>query len=267
METIISVDGTQIAFEKTGSGPPLVLIYGNSDVYQVWKENDIQAAFGKYCTVYTVERRGRGRSGDHASYSLNKEAEDIAAVVNSIREPVILLGHSGGAIYSLEAALKTNNLNKLILYEPPLQTGGHRLDVESSLSKMHALLKRGNNDGVLVFFMQNIAGLTPEEIDGLRKAPIWQDMVVAARVLPRELEAISRYRFAAQRFADMDISTLLLTGSKSPPFYQDATQALHNALPNSQMVALEGQQHQAMQTAPSLFIEKVLAFALEVNTN
>lgn len=263
METVTSIDGTEIAFERTGSGPPLVLVYGNGDVHQFWEEGGIRLALAGHYTVYAIERRGRGKSGDAATYELEREAEDVAAVVEAIDEPVTLLGHSGGALYSLEAALQTDNLRNIMLYEPPIQVGDHDLDIDEEITEMKALIDRGENEQALVLFKRDIAGLLPKELDALRSAPIWQHMVDAVRTLPRELQAISEYQFEAARFADVTTPTLLLSGGESPPLYEDATEAVNDALPNSRIATFEGEQHMAMHTAPDRFVDEVITFIEE----
>jgi pimeloyl-ACP methyl ester carboxylesterase len=117
METIKSNDGTLIAFRKTGSGPPLVLIHGGTADYTRW--NPVLPELEQKFTVYAVDRRGRGRSTESGEYSIQREFEDVAAIADATGEPVYLLGHSLGAFISLEAALLTKNIRKLILYEPP----------------------------------------------------------------------------------------------------------------------------------------------------
>ncbi|WP_232833777.1 alpha/beta fold hydrolase [Saliphagus sp. LR7] len=261
MDTVTSADGTEIAFERTGNGPPLVLVYGNSDVHEFWDDGSVRPALAEHHTVYTIERRGRGESGDATEYELEREAEDVAAVVDSIDEPVTLLGHSGGALYSLEAALRTDNLHALILYEPPIQADDHELDVEDAVVEMERLLADGENEQAIVLFQRDVAGITPEEIDDLRSSPIWQDMVDAAHALPRELQAISEYEFEAGRFADVTTPTLLLTGTESPQLYKDATVTVNDALPNGRTTSFEGEQHMAMHTAPDRFVDKVRTFS------
>ena len=265
IETVTSADGTAIAFERTGSGPPLVLVYGNGDVHEFWDEGGVRPALAEHCTVYAIERRGRGESGDAAAYELEREAEDVAAVVEAIDEPVTLLGHSGGALYSLEAALRTDNLRKLILYEPPIQGGDNELDIAEALTEMRTLVNRGENEQALVLFARDIAGLPSDELDALRSAPIWQDMVDAAHTLPRELEAVSQYEFEATRFADVTTPTLLLSGSESPALFKDAINAVNEALPNSRIVTFEGEQHMAMHTASDRFVDQVVTFIQESN--
>ncbi|MEY7848792.1 alpha/beta fold hydrolase [Natrarchaeobius sp. A-rgal3] len=260
METATSADGTAIAYQRTGSGPPLVLVHGNGDVHKFWDMAGARPALAEHCTVYVIERRGRGESGDAVEYELKRESEDVAAVVNSIDEPVTLLGHSGGALYSLEASLRTDNLRKLILNEPPLTVGNHELGVEEGIAEMNRLLDDGHNEQVLVFFLQEVGGLTPAELDAARSSPIWQDMVDAAHTLSRELQAIAEYEFDATRFEEMTTPALLMTGSESPPFYKDAIKAANSTLPNSQISTFEGHQHEPMNTAPDRFVDEVLSF-------
>lgn len=265
LETVTSADGTEIAFERSGSGPPLVLVYGNGDVHNFWDEGGVRPAFADHYTVYAIERRGRGESGDAGGYELDREAEDVAAVVEAIDDPATLLGHSGGALYSLEATLRTDNLRNVILYEPPIQVGDHELDVAEEITETRTLVDRGENEQALVLFLRDVAGLAPEEIDAMRSAPIWQDMVVAAYTLPRELQAIGEYEFEAARFADLTTPTLLLSGSESSSLYKDATKAVDEALANSRIATFEGEQHMAMHTAPVRFVDEVRSFIRESN--
>ncbi|WP_255681395.1 alpha/beta hydrolase [Natrinema sp. SYSU A 869] len=130
---------------------------------------------------------------------------------------------------------------------------------------MKTLVESGENEQALVLFERDIAGLPPDELDELRATPMWQKMVDAAHTLPRELQAISEYEFEPARFADMTPPTLLLSGGESPSFYKDATEAVHEALPNSRIATFEGEQHMAMHTAPDRFIDEVVTFIQETN--
>lgn len=117
METVISTDGTPIAYQRAGSGPPIVLVHGTLGVSKRWP---IVPLLEPHFTVITFDRRGRGDSGDGPDYSLEREAEDIAALASAIGGGVSLLGHSFGALCALEAALLIPRLRHLILYEPAL---------------------------------------------------------------------------------------------------------------------------------------------------
>ncbi|WP_436347886.1 alpha/beta fold hydrolase [Natronorubrum sp. FCH18a] len=157
METATSADGTEIAFERTGSGPPLVLVHGGVCDHRFWELSDVRTTFADHCTVYAMDCRGVGESGDADEYDLEREFEDVAAVVKAVDEPVTLLGHSSGALLSLEAALRTDNLRKLILYEPPITFDDHELYSDEVLAEMKRLLDDGKNEQVLVLFLQEIA--------------------------------------------------------------------------------------------------------------
>ena len=260
METVTSADGTTIAFERSGSGPPLVLVHGGACDHRFWDLAEVRPALADHCTVYAMDCRGVGESGDADQYDLDKEFEDVAAVVDAIDEPVTLLGHSSGALLSLEAALQTANLNKLILYEPPISVGDHELYDEAVLVEMERLLDEGENEQVLVTFLQEIAQSTPEEIAEQRAAPNWQELVDAAHVWPRSVRAVGAYEFDAARFENMTTPTLLLSGSVSPPFLRDVTEPIDDALPNSRIVTFAGHGHEAMLTATDRFVDEVLTF-------
>jgi pimeloyl-ACP methyl ester carboxylesterase len=266
METVASADGTQIAFERSGSGPPLVLVHGGAaGDHTRWELAGIRDALGEHFTVYAVDRRGRGESGDAAEYAMEREYEDVVAVVDAIDEPVILLGHSSGALFSMEAALRTQNLHKLILYEPVFRIGDYEPYSEPLVAEMEALLGEGKDEEALILFMREAVNLTPAEIDALRTGPSWQRRVNAVHTIPREERTEGEYLFDAARFADMTTPTLLLAGSESlPPFIQ-ATEAVNEALPNSRIFTFEGHGHVAMLTAPEQFIEVVLAFTREAD--
>lgn len=131
MESIRSKDGTPIACQRTGTGPPLVLVHGTLGSCKRWP---ILPALEKQFTVYAIERRGYGESGDTSDYAVEREFEDIAAVVDSIGDAVNLLGHSFGGFCVLEAALLTSHLRRLIVYEPsPLPVPGQSLYPEGSI--------------------------------------------------------------------------------------------------------------------------------------
>lgn len=263
METIASQDGTPIAYEQTGSGPPLVLVHGTTADHTRWEP--VRPAFEESFTVYAIDRRGRGESGDAADYKLEREFEDVAAVVDSIDDPVTLLGHSFGALCSLEGALRTGNLRKLVLYEPPIPVGDYELYSEEVLAEMESLLNDGKNEQALVLFFEEVAKMPPTQIDALRSAPNWSARVDAAYTAFRETQAPAGYELDTGRFADMTTPTLLLSGSESAQYFKDATDAVYDALPDSQIAILDGHGHVAMNTAPDLFIDEVLVFIRESN--
>ena len=260
MLNVTSTDGTHIAMEKAGEGPPLVLVHGNIDDHTYWEM--VQPTLAKNFTVFAIDRRGRGKSGDTADYRLELEFDDVAAVVDSIDQPVILLGHSYGALIGLEAALRTKNLSKLILYEPPILKDPQEVDdsLVETIAKIETILSEGENEQALLLFLETLLEMSSDEIDLARSTPYWQVMVNAAPTLPRELKGGAEYKFESARFKDLDIPILLLSGIDSPILLKEATNMLENSLANTKVTILEGQAHDAIRTAPDLFNEKVLKF-------
>src|SRR5512139_4073493 len=146
MEKVRSKDGTFIAYEKSGHGDPLVVVHGTSADHTRW--GSVLKQLEERYTIYAVDRRGRGESGDTPPYNIEREFEDIAAVVDSIPGPAYLLGHSYGAICSLEAALLSRNIKKLILYEPPITLGTSKEYPPHVVSQIQQLQSQGNYEAI-----------------------------------------------------------------------------------------------------------------------
>jgi pimeloyl-ACP methyl ester carboxylesterase len=259
METIYSTDGTPIAYERTGAGSPLVLVHGTSADHTRWAP--VLPALEQHFSVYAIDRRGRGGSGDTDDYSIEREFEDVVAAVDSITEPVNLLGHSFGGICALEAALRTAHLRQLILYEPPIPTGVQNVYPLEVVAKMQKFLEAGDRDGVVTTFMRDIVHVPPHELELLRSAPAWKGRIAAAHTILRELNSTNQgYAFDPKRFKNLRTPTLLLLGGDSPAFLKAATETLNATLPNSRILVMPGQQHTAMNTAPDLFVREVLTY-------
>ena len=266
METITSADGTEIAFERTGSGPPLVLVPGGgANDHTRWEAAGVRPALAEHCTVHAIDTRGLGQSGDADEYAFEREFEDVAAVIDSIDEPATLLGHSSGALLSMEAALRTDNLRAIILYEPPLSVADHEFDDAAALAEMDELREQGQFEQVLLTFLREVAEIPSDEIDALRDAPNWHNRVDGAHTIPRYIRGVNGYEFDPARFADLTVPTLLLSGSETQQWVREATGVLHDTLPNSRLVTFEGHGHVAMLTATERFLDEVLAFIREVD--
>ncbi len=257
-DRVTSRDGTPIAYRRSGHGPPLVLVHGTSADHSRWAP--VLPAFEQRYTVCAVDRRGRGGSGDSQDYALEREFEDVAAVVDSLGEPVILLGQSHGGLCALEAALLSSHLRALVLYEPPLGAAGAEMNPPEVLERLETLLQAGDRDGVVATMAREIAGVPPEVVESTRSLPVWRARMETAHTIPRELRATKAYRFDPERFRELAVPTLLLTGSESPPGLRRATDAVDKALPDSRIVVMAGQGHVAMDTGTDLFTAEVLRF-------
>ena len=256
VDKVKSKDGTLIAYERSGTGPALVLVHGTTADHTRW-EPVIHLLERKF-TIYAVDRRGRGQSGDSPVYSIELEYEDIAVVVSSIQEPVNLLGHSYGALISLEAALRVPNLHKLILYEPYFSVG-ETLYPPGVREQIQALINSGDRDGALRVFFRKILGMPEDQVGELRNDPAWAARLAAAHTIPREF-ADEDYILDPQRFKNLRVPTMLLQGGESPEALKEATKRVNAALSNSRIVVMPGQQHIAMRTAPEMFVRLVIEF-------
>ena len=251
---VASQDGTLIRYSVTGEGPPLLLIHGTSLDRQHW--DDVSPFLNPNYSVYAVDRRGRGDSGDAAGYTIDKEYEDVAALVDYVAEPVNLLGHSYGGLICLEAALLTDNIRRLVLYEP---TFGKDLYPAGLRERLEELIAQGDYDATLATFFTDAMGLPSERLEQMRAEPDWDRRLSVAPTLAREL-ADEDYEFDPQRFIDLQTPTLLLMGSESPHEFKASTAAVHDALPNSQLAVIPNQGHLATRRAPELFARLVTEF-------
>ena len=255
---VASADGTRIGYWRGGSGDPLVLVHGTSADHGRWAR--VLPLLQSRFSVVAIDRRGRGASGDSPEYAIEREFEDIAAVIDEIRAPVTLVGHSYGGICSLEASALTSGVARLILYEPPIPVG-IEIYTPGILDRLDALLAADDRDGILMAFMTEIVQMPRAQAERFRELPGWDARVALAHTVVRETRTHAHYRFEPDRWQQCEVPTLLLHGGDSPPFLVKATELLHATLPQSTMRVLPGQQHVAMETAPEMFAADVLRFA------
>ena len=252
-----SKDGTRIAVECEGEGPSLLIVHGGAGDRTRW--TPLLPLFASHFTVCAMDRRGHGQSEPGSDYSLTKEFEDVAAVANSRPGPVFVLGHSIGGLCALEAALLTNKISKLVLYEPPLQD----LDHTAVADRMEELIRAGNREQALVTFLREIVMLSPTEIAAMKGQRSWPDRVAGIDIQIREIRATNQYRFDAKPVGTLHVPTLLLTGSKTAsPQLKQAINSLMDTLPRRTLVVFEGQEHNAMDQIPQQFAETVTKFLL-----
>jgi pimeloyl-ACP methyl ester carboxylesterase len=257
MLIVKSKDGTPIAYAKSGQGKSLVVVHGTTADHTRWAP--ILPELEKRFTVYAVDRRGRGGSGDAKDYAIEREFEDVAAVVDAIGESAYLMGHSYGAVCSLEASTRTEKVAKLVLYEPPIPSGVP-IYPPGVIDRLQGLLDAGDRAGVVSTFFTEVVRMPTGELDMLRSLPNWPARVAAAGTIPRELRADESYRLDPARVAKLRAPTLLLLGGDSPVFFKSAIETVHRAVPGSTVVVMPGQQHTAINTAPALYLREVLRF-------
>lgn len=263
MDYVFSNDGTRIAYERSGEGFPLVLIHGTGIDHSYW--DLVAPELEQHFTVYTVDRRGRGQSGDAAPYAIQREFEDVAAIVGSIAGDVFLLGHSYGALCSLEAALLTNHISKMILNEPPMYTAVEVAFPADAAAQILAYAGAGEWEKALAMLYE-AGGMSAGELNLLRSLPSWHARIQAAPTILREILSVRQYAFDPARFKNLQTPVLLLVGGETSAVYTAAAEAVHSSLPNSQLVVLPGQPHDAALTAPEMVLREVLRFLPTTDT-
>jgi len=256
---VVSRDGTPIAVECAGSGPGLLIVHGGSGDRTRWKP--LLPLFAKQFSVCAMDRRGHGESAPGSHYTLQKEFEDVAAVVNSRPGPVFVLGHSYGGVCSLEAALLTKKISKLVLYEPPLKD----LDHTKVAKRMEQLIRSGKREDALIIFLQEIVMISPTEVSAMRARTSWPNRVAGIDIQIREIRALAKYRFDPKRVQKLNTPTLLLSGADTQSVQlKEAITALTESLPNRRLILFDGEGHNAMDTIREEFAAVVTKFLLEM---
>jgi len=254
MESVTSADGQQISYWRSGEGPPVVLVHGAINDRVAWIL--VHPLLEKRFTVYAMNRRGREGSGPPAPHTFEQEVDDLIAVLEAAGEPVHLVGHSGGAICSLGAVLRTDRLRSLTLYEPPAIEVGASVDFSAITELVHA----GKNEEAALLFFREGPQVPESDLDLLRASPIWQSIVDLAPTMPHEFEALVGFDFNASHYQDLSIPLLLLVGADSPPNLKSINQSLRDAVPAARYVEMPGQQHGANLAAPQMFVDELTKF-------
>ena len=258
-DTVISLDVTAIAFVRRGHGPPLVMVHGSAVDHTRW--GGVVSTLAEHFTLYMMDRRGRGKSGDGPVYAIEREFEDVAAVLEVTPVPACVMAHSYGSICALEAARLTTRIVRMALYEPPLPVPGQPLSFAVDLGqRLEAILATGDRGLVVETFLREVLHMGEHEIARLRRTSSWPVRLDAAATLPREVGVATTYRFVAENFARVRVPTLFLCGNRSPVYMQASTRMASAALAGSRVEVLSGQGHAAMSTGPKAFLAKVLPF-------
>lgn len=254
MQTVTSADGTEIAYEEHGSGPPLVLLHGGSGCRRHW--DALRPHLAEEFTLVVPDRRGRGDSGDGDGYSLDREVEDLRALVDAVDGDPAVFGHSFGGLVALAAAGDLS-VDWLALYEPALLVGDHRGD--DLAARMRERLDAGERRESMRLFFEEAGGVPDVE-----QLPWWPDEVHfdRAETVVRENRAVEDFRLPAE--PAVDAPTLLLTGERGPEHLRDAVFELDDRLPDARVAELDGVGHVATQSAPDRVADAVRTFRRDV---
>jgi hypothetical protein len=251
METVRSSDGTEIAFDRLGRGRPIVLVCGASTDRRVHASLAEQLAANHM--VLNYDRRGRGDSGDTLPFAVEREFEDLSAVIAAAGEAATVFGSSSGAILALGAATTGLPISRLVLWEPPFMVEGWGAYV-SSLGKALAAGRRG--DAVAAFMTQ--VGLPEEQIAGVRRSPMWPGLEAVAHTLAYDAAVMGDAGLPAG-VASVEVPTLILTGTETGAWTERAAAALVTVLAAAEHRVLDGQSHAVDKDVLATALEDWLA--------
>jgi pimeloyl-ACP methyl ester carboxylesterase len=256
LERVTSTDGTSIAIWRSGEGPPLVAVHGVTIDRTAW--DGIRPKLERARTLIAVDRRGHGASGEGGpEYSLAHEVADLLAVLALLDEPVDVLAHSYGGLVALEAALSSDRIRRMIVYEPSIDDDPAFPGVVARIAE---LVKRGEDEQAAVTLLVERSGVPPDAVEAARELPLWPILLRGVQVLPREGAAVVAYRFDPSRFERLATPTLVLVGEESPSWRREAMTRLQTTLPQAEPRILAGQGHLATHTAPELLAEEIVSF-------
>lgn len=264
MKTVTSQDGTAIAFDQEGQGMPLILVTG---ALGTRADNDLVPLLAPHFTVINYDRRGRGDSSDTPPYAVQREVEDIEALIDQAGGTAYLYGISSGAVLALEAASKLPaKVKKVVMYEPPFIIDDSRLPAPADyVEQLEAAIAAGKPGDAVEIFMIKAVGIPPEFVAQMRrtspselfdsemKPPEWAEMEKVAHTLAYDGRIMGDMMqgkpLPAGKWSAVTMPVLVITGGNSEPFFHDGAKALVNDLPNAQHRILEGQDHAVAPTA------------------
>ncbi len=251
-----SADGTRIGYRRLGSGPAVVMVHGSVSTHTDWMP--AARLLSDRFTCFAMDRRGRRGSGfGHGPYSIEREYEDVCAVLDAAGPDAVLAGHSYGAICAMGAALK-RPVPKLILYEPPLAVGGPVAG--APLADYARAVAAGLNERAMEIGLTEFTRLRPQVIDSIRTSKGWPRLCHLAPTWTCELEAMDE-KNSVESYRALRCPVLLLVGSISPDHpYHDSARALTRVLPDVRVGALPGQDHLGLRGDPETVARLIAQF-------
>jgi pimeloyl-ACP methyl ester carboxylesterase len=247
MDRVRSADGTTIALERSGSGPAVVVVGGALSTRAA--VGGLAAAVADRLTVFAYDRRGRGDSGDTPPYAVEREIEDLAAVLEAAGGRAGVHGHSSGAVLALRAALALGSaIERLAVYEPPFVVDLSRPPVpDAEAERMEGLVAEGRRGEAVERFLLSGPLVPAEAIGQMRASPAWPALEAAAHTLPYDLRVMEGMLGGSveplRRFASLGLPTLVLDGSASPRWQYAGAEALARVLPDARRRTIEGFAH------------------------
>jgi pimeloyl-ACP methyl ester carboxylesterase len=241
MDKVRSSDGTTIAFDRLGVGTPVILVSGASTARAIHAQ--LAELLAGDFTVFNYDRRGRGDSGDTPPYTIQREVEDLEALITEAGGEAAVFGNSSGAVLALHAAAAGLPVTKLGLWEPPFMVDPDApRRHQEYVTQLTELLDAGRRGDAMALFMKTV-GLPEEMIAGMRNAPMWPGMEAIAHTLAYDATIMGDSTVPTGLLSSVNAPTLVLDGSDTGAWAANSAQALAVALPNAQRRTLKGQTH------------------------
>jgi pimeloyl-ACP methyl ester carboxylesterase len=242
MKTTVSADGTKIAFDRMGQGPAVILVVGAFNTRPTGAP--LAEALAARFTVLNYDRRGRGASGDTEPYAIEREVEDLDALIREAGGSARVFGYSSGANLALAGAASGLNITKLALYDAPFMVGDGvprpPKDMAAQLAKLIAADRRGD---AVELFQTKLVGIPEPVVAQMRNAPFRPALEAIAHTLVYDASLVGELRLPMAQLPSIKMPTLVVYGGDSPAFMGEGAKALANALPDGQVRALDGQSH------------------------
>lgn len=251
MRKVTSKDGTAIAFDQTGQGPAVIMVDGALCSRASGPMGPLAPFLAPHFTVFTYDRRGRGDSGDTAPYAVEREVEDIEALIKEAGGSAFVFGISSGAALALEATARGLAITKLALYEPPFTVDDTRRPKppEDYLAQLTEAIASDRRGDALELFMVKAVGMPAEAFAPMQQSPMWPALEALAPTLVYDGTIMGDSSLPIERAGSVHVPTLVMDGGASPAWARNAVQALGDAIPGAQHRTLEGQTHQVAPEA------------------
>ncbi len=248
MSKVHSKDGTAIAFERSGAGPSIILVDGAFCSRRFGPMPQLAPLLTQRFTVFTYDRRGRNESGDTAPYAVEREVEDLAALIAEAGGSTLVYGTSSGTALALHATTRLSTITKLALYEPPYVLDTSRPAVPSDyIDQFKAMLASGRRGDMVAYFMTTGVGLPAEAVAAMRAMPMWPALEAVAHTLIYDAMCMGNFTLPpdlTKQMAARKVAALVMGGGASPEWLHHAVQAVAAGIPGAQLRMLEGQTHE-----------------------
>jgi pimeloyl-ACP methyl ester carboxylesterase len=242
MDSVTSKDGTIINYDRMGQGAPAILVSGASVDRQA--NLPLAEALKEHFTIFNYDRRGRGSSGDTPPYAVEREIEDIGAVIGAAGGSAFLCGFSSGAALALKAAASGLAIRKLALWEPPYIVDGSRpRPPADSVKTLNDLVSAGRRGDAAEYFMAKIVGMPPEVVADAHNQPWWPTQEALAHTLAYDATILGDYSLPTASAARIKTPTLVMAGGADFPWMRESARALAEQIPGAKTHFLDGQGH------------------------